>query len=258
MTEILVECPSGLKGKVRGLKAKELNILSDRKSVRSGEALDRLIQACWIETLDNGPYAFDGKPNWDVVLQADRFVTLMKIRTATYPEESYPFDVVCQNPGCSAKIAWEIDLDKDLPIKAFSQQVVDTLKSGKPFTTQVAGKLVSWKLANGADEKRAAKKATSPSITQALMMRITAIDGIDRLATERWLEELDVADCRNLLAEMSSVDGGVSTNIEIECNTCGTEQEVDLPFSAAFFMPPMDQKTGKQGTKKTRDRQTHT
>ena len=56
-----ITCPSGLTGRIRGLKVREERILADRKLARSGGQVDRLLAACWEETLDPGPYDFGDK-----------------------------------------------------------------------------------------------------------------------------------------------------------------------------------------------------
>jgi hypothetical protein len=76
-----ITCPSGLTGRIRGMKAREERILADRKLARSGGQLEQILAACWEETLDVGPYDF-GSPavDWNKVLQGDRFYTLLQVR----------------------------------------------------------------------------------------------------------------------------------------------------------------------------------
>jgi hypothetical protein len=54
-----ITCPSGLSGRIRGMKVAEERILADKKLARDGGQIDALLAACWIETLDAGPYPFD-------------------------------------------------------------------------------------------------------------------------------------------------------------------------------------------------------
>ena len=57
MSEI-INCPSGLSGRIRGMKVREERILADRKLAKNGGQVDELLGACWEETLDAGPYDF--------------------------------------------------------------------------------------------------------------------------------------------------------------------------------------------------------
>ena len=60
MSEVIT-CPSGLSGRIRGMKVREERILTDRKLARTGGQVDHLLTACWEETLDPGPYDFGDK-----------------------------------------------------------------------------------------------------------------------------------------------------------------------------------------------------
>ena len=129
MSEIIT-CPSGLSGRIRGMKVREERVLADRKLAKNGGQVDELLGACWEETLEAGPYdfgdttAFDRREktgrersesegrhseggrkviDWGQVLQGDRFYALLQIRALTYGPE-YAFAVNCQSEGCRARI----------------------------------------------------------------------------------------------------------------------------------------------------------
>jgi hypothetical protein len=61
MSEIIT-CPTGLTGRIRGMKVREERVLADRRLAKSGGQVDELLAACWEETLDAGPYDFGEKP----------------------------------------------------------------------------------------------------------------------------------------------------------------------------------------------------
>ena len=99
MAEIIT-CPTGLTGRIRGMKVREERILSDRKLAKSGGQVDELLAACWEETVDAGPYDFGEKDiDWGQVLQGDRFYALLRVRALTYGAE-YAFAVSCQSEAC--------------------------------------------------------------------------------------------------------------------------------------------------------------
>src|SRR5690349_21438783 len=100
-----VTCPSGLSGRVRGLKVREANMLADAEAQKKGSVFDSILDACWQSTVEPGPYELtpDGRPSWPRVLVCDRLVAMVGIRVATYGSE-YSFGVQCQNrPACGAK-----------------------------------------------------------------------------------------------------------------------------------------------------------
>jgi len=110
MSEIIT-CPSGLSGRIRGMKVREERVLADRKLAKNGGQVDELLGACWEETLDPGPYDFGDKViDWGQVLQGDRFYALLQIRALTYGPE-YAFAVNCGSDGCRARIEWELSVE---------------------------------------------------------------------------------------------------------------------------------------------------
>ena len=102
----VISCPSGLTGRLRGMKVREERVLADRKLAKSGGQLDELLASCWEETLDPGPYHFDGLADWSRVLQGDRFYALLQLRCLTYGP-NYAFSVACGEDACRKRIDWE-------------------------------------------------------------------------------------------------------------------------------------------------------
>lgn len=45
----VITCPSGLTGRIRGMKVQEERVLADRKLAKSGGQMDELLSACWEE-----------------------------------------------------------------------------------------------------------------------------------------------------------------------------------------------------------------
>lgn len=61
----IITCPSGLSGRIRGMKVREERILADRKLAKIGGQVDELLSACWEETLDAGPFDFGNTTAFD-------------------------------------------------------------------------------------------------------------------------------------------------------------------------------------------------
>jgi len=245
MSEIIT-CPSGLSGRIRGMKTREERFLADRKLAKSGTQLDPILAACWEETLDLGPYDFTNKPiDWSKVLVGDRFFTLLQIRVASYGAE-YAFSVPCENRGCRAKIEWELNL-LDLPVVALADESRAALLAGNRFETLLpdAGCRVWFHLLTGNDERRMAqlrKGASERPISTLLHARLDQIEGVEPRDKLKFIEELAMRDVSFLISEFDRVDCGVETEIEIECPECMGSQSVELPFEKGFFLPT--KKTG--------------
>jgi len=165
MSEIIT-CPSGLSGRIRGMKVREERILADRRLAKNGGQVDELLGACWEETLDPGPYDFGDKViDWGQVLQGDRFYALLQIRALTYGPE-YAFAVNCQSDGCRARIEWELDL-RELPCRPLSEESRAAFTDGNRFETVLpdSGKRVWFRLMTGADERRLPQLRRSAGVT---------------------------------------------------------------------------------------------
>lgn len=242
-----IVCPSGLTGEIRGLKGKEGKLLADRSAARAGSTFEKLLAGCWVETHDPGVYVFaEGTPlDWARVLVADRFYTLLQIRSLTFGDE-YAFSVQCKNAGCRERFEWELLL-KDLPVRALSDDAKATFRDGNRFETKLPhdGRRVWFRLMTGADEARAAmalKNARDGALLTALALRIVEIEGIADKERRAFLEEMEMADAAALLDRFEEVDGGVETTLEVECPSCLGVQEVDLPFERGFFLPRAKEK----------------
>lgn len=236
-----IECPSGLRGDVRGLKVKELDLLADRRLAQRGQLLDRILASCWLHTTDPGPYALgdDGRLDWDQVLQGDRFYALLQIRAASFGAD-YTFAVTCQNDACGHRFEWEVSLD-DLPVQTLSDESRERFRAGNRFEAALpgAGKRVWFRLPVGADEKRLAQKRQATGLWSSLLaLRVLEVEDVQPAHKRRFLEDLDVADAEHLRAAFEEADCGVDTALEVECPACFFVQRVDLPFDRGFFLAP--------------------
>jgi hypothetical protein len=235
-----ITCPSGFSGRLRGMKVREERVLADRKLAKNGGQLDELLAACWEETLDSGPYQFDGKADWSRVLQGDRFYALLQLRCMTYGPE-YAFSVTCAEESCRRRIPWELDL-RDLPVQALSKDSRASFVAGNRFETRLPGdgRRVWFKLLTGADERSLVairRTAGERALSAVLAYRIVDIEGIEPNDRRALLEELSMSDADFLQTEFDRVDCGVETSIDIECPDCWATQEIELPFDRGFFLP---------------------
>ncbi len=244
-----IDCPSGMQLRIRGLKGKEGKLLADRTAARQGTVLDSLLEACTEEVRDPGPYELksNGKLDWNDVLLGDRLYVLLQIRLASFGPD-YGFKTQCREATCRERFDYEIDLGKDLEIKRMSAEDQETLKQRGTFTTTLDdGKEVRYRLATGADERRAAKsRGSDGAMVEMLCLRITAIQGVGEpdptslkpVQTIRaYLEDLDWGELVHLMNALNEHDCGVNTQIEIECPVCGAVQEVQLPLERGFLLP---------------------
>jgi hypothetical protein len=250
----IISCPSGLTGRIRGMKVREERVLADRKLAKSGGQVDELLSSCWEELVEAGPYAFpDGKVDWGRVLQGDRFYALLQVRVLTYGPE-YAFGVPCQSAACRARIDWELDLTQ-LPVRVLSDASRAAFMADNRFETTLpdADTRVRFKLLTGEDERRLPqfqRAAPEKLLSSVLAYRVLDVDGVDARDKRRFLEDLTLRDADFLVDEFDRVDCGVDTTLEVECPECFMRQEVELPFDRGFFLP------GQARTARRRERST--
>ena len=243
-----IVCPSGLAGEIRGLKGKEGALLSDRGASRSGTLFEKLLANCWLSTTDAGIYELpeSGALDWSKVLVADRFYTLLQIRARTFGDE-YAFAVQCASLACRERFEWSLNL-QELPVVPLSAESKAAFQAGNRFETTLPrdGRRVWFRLMTGADEIRAAqalKSSRDGALLTTLALRLLEIDGVPARDKRKFLAELELADAAALLDQFDAADGGVETDIQIECPVCAGVQDVQLPFERGFFLPTARGKT---------------
>jgi len=243
MTTIV--CPSGLTGRIRGMRVREERIFADRKLAKTGGQVEQILKACWEETVDPGLYDFGTQTDWSKVLQGDRFYALVQIRILSYGPD-YSFAVGCENRSCRARIEWELNLD-ELPVRQLSEESRATYLAGNHFDAVLpeAGRTVTFKLLTGADERKMAaarRSAIDQPLTTLLLSRLDSIEGVDPKEKRQFLDDLGMSDVTFLLEEFDRVDCGVDTSIDVECPECFGTTRIDLPFEKGFFLPERSRK----------------
>jgi len=244
-----ITCPSGLTGTIRSMQVREERYLTDRQMLKSGDAFDRLLKACWEETLDPGPYDFGEKGviDWGKVLVGDRFFVLLRIRAESYGED-FAFDVRCER--CEEKVPWEFQLS-DLVVKELSKESRERFVAGNRFDVEIpgAGRRAVFRLLTGADERRIAqlsKARRQAPFSTMLDFRLVEIEGVEDVKARRaFFEGLSLGAIPELLSAFDEVDCGVDTDIEVECQECGEIQTVTLPFGPTFFIPERAKKKAR-------------
>lgn len=131
--EEMIELPSGLKGRVRNMAVDELNALTDRAGMRTGESFETILRKCWMHTEDSGRAFPDGplttpRPFWKKMLASDRFVALIRIRALTWGD-TYKFTQTCPECGERSATPCEIKLS-ELPIRPLPDASAAQIREG--------------------------------------------------------------------------------------------------------------------------------
>lgn len=257
-----VECPSGLKGEVRGLKVKEFKLFADAKKMRSGHAYDEVLAACW-KTTELGP-AYPKGLDWSSnALQGDAFKVLLDIRRASHfdmdggGELSLDFPVKCG--GCHESTKASVWLC-DLTSQKYPAESIRKHLAGELFELRAGGKLITFKLVTRDNEKAMQKlmQGDEDPLVATIAYRLMNVEGVgdEKHLIRRWVDDLDVSELQVLREGMDKVGGGVDSTVEVHCRQlgCGHVTEVEIPFGGRDFWTP--KKRGTPRNPKTADSQT--
>lgn len=240
-----VTLPSGARGKVRGLKGEEINLFANRQSARRNRTSMQVLKNVWLETHDGGAL-YDNDIDWDKAPQCDRFVALFYARIATYGPQ-YDFKWQCDDSTCRKRFEWGLNLEEDLEVETLPDATCTAFLNGNRFTTeivdsegttrQVVFQLLTPKLENKIEQ--VVNMAPKERATAGIAQRIVSIEGVEngKGPIKRFLNDLDAGAVLDLLEAMDEVDGGIQTQIEIECPHCGNVMEIEIPFQDEFWSP---------------------
>jgi len=105
---------------------------------------------------------------------------------------------------------------------------------------------VTFRLINGADEKTLLKqiendrkrKKEEQTITRQLQLITVAVNGNDDPAVINYfVNNVPSLDARHLRTAFRLATPNVDLSQNFECESCGHEQEMEVPLTAEFFWP---------------------
>lgn len=254
----IIECPSGLRIRVKKLKVRQFRLLGNRKAIETGEAFEQFLMACASDVIEPGP-AYPGHTlgtvfDWKKALQGDRFAALLGIRSATHTQP-FDFDVKCS--GCGKEYGWTINLNQLLRV-AYPKSSIEAFVAKRELSVKVVGddsreREIFFRLNTGAEEermrnhlerlektdKRTRKHAFDPIIDGAIA-RWSRVEPKPEDLRD-WYEDLDVDEMLKISRALESTAGGIDTTIECvhsEAPLCNATTRVELPFASKDFWIP--------------------
>ncbi|MCP3879524.1 MAG: hypothetical protein GY701_14210 [Sulfitobacter sp.] len=217
------ELPSGIELELREMTGAEEELLTNQRLIRSGEAINQVLRNCFVRIADNHEPTIN-----DVLdlLSGDRLFALVRLRQISLGDE-VELELNCPNTACRMTNYVTVNLE-ELKVTPYSEQ--------REFDFKLPGskKTVRFGYLDGHKEKRLAS-LREPNITSAMLIRILNIDG--KPPTKKSLAEMSMRDRSALRQEMSSVDAGIDTSVEVECDDCGTRIRSRLEAEPAFLFP---------------------
>lgn len=221
---------------VTEMTGEEEEVLASR-NMPSSKKINKILVNC-TESIGSfsGPAVSQIVPD---LTQGDRIFLLLAIRRVTLGDEM-PFLTKC--PKCEQDARFVLDLS-DLEIKPMEDPSVRTY----PLTLPKTGHKVIMKVLTGRGEDAITKASMRDrdSITTAIFARVDSVN--DKPATIAELKALPLLDRNFLRSEWEDHEGGVDTEVNVDCPSCGKEYDTELDISQeGFFNPSATLKSWKK------------
>ena len=221
---------------IKQMTAKEEDMLTSRTLLKKGVALDRVIESLIV----------DKRINPDDLLVGDKNAIIIATRVSGYGSE-YTTQTTC--PSCGEAQDYTFDLNEANIYNGENAEKLDLVNNGDgTFTTTLprAQVEVSFRLLIGRDEKQMvahlenARKRKKPeqAVTLQLRSMITDVAGDDSPEAIRYLiDNVPSMDSRHLRLAYNLAAPNIDLTQHFECNSCGHEQDMEVPLTADFFWP---------------------
>jgi hypothetical protein len=194
---------------------KKYNELLVRCTVRIGTVTDRGQISAVVKNLPIG----------------DRLFLLFAIRRVSIGDE-YTFNEACPNTACAKNERYTVKLS-ELDIKKMpdpKKRIYDA--------TLPSGATARFRISTGVDEERAMgteSKVEDAALSKGILMRLELLNGAP--PELQAVKDMKWRDRAALREEWNKVEGGVDTEVEMNCPACGHFFKKDIEVTPSFFFP---------------------
>ena len=217
---------------IRFMTAKDEDILTSRSLLKKGVALERLIDNLLVNK------SLSSKE----ILIGDRNAIIIAARSSAY---GHLYETKVQCPACQTTSKLTFDLSqpevKDLDFEEFDYQ--ETNFGTYVVETPNSGIKVELRLLNGQDEGKLVKamsksKDSEDIVTTQMRLYIVSVNGHKgKDFVEYFINNAPAFEARWLRKCYESLAPNVKVSEHFECDSCGFEQEMEVPFNTDFFWP---------------------
>lgn len=219
---------------VRYMSAKDEDILSSQNLIKKGVAIDRFLE----NVLMDKSFPIDS------LLISDKNAILIAARSSGYGS-AYETSIAC--PSCGAKTDDVFDLENpNIYYGGESEDVQKTERGTYKVKLPISKMILEFRLLTSKDEKKIVKKMsdaakknfeTSTVTDQYKLMTVSVNEVTDSFQIANFIDIMPIADSSALREAYKKVSPSVEIKKQFECNSCGHEQELEVPFGADFFWP---------------------
>jgi hypothetical protein len=221
---------------IRGMTAREEDILSNRALLKKGTVITELIRSSLIDrTIDPSS-----------LLNGDRNALMVAIRITGYGAD-YEAEIECSD--CQHKGPQTFNL-AELPIRRLSLRPIAEGQNAFEFVLPFTRKQVQFRFLTGRDEEdmlaaqQQQKKlglgdVDSTNVTANLTRSIISIAGVtDRQKIRTFVSSMMPArDSLALRTYMRENEPGIVMRQSVTCKNCGLSEEVEMPIGVRFLWP---------------------
>ncbi len=227
--------PSGhpLHGKdsveIRFMTAKDEDILTNRSLLKKGVALDRLIDNILVNK----------EVKSKDILVGDRNAIIIAARSSAY---GHLYNTKVQCPSCGAQKKMTFDLSNPVTLEPQKENVEELDNGNYSYVTEFSKIQVEMRLLTGHDEAILFKVMNSKNndafITSQMKLYVVSVNGhSDRSVINHFVDNVPAIESRAVRKVFGNLSANLKVSEEFECESCGFEQEMEVPFNTDFFWP---------------------
>ena len=217
---------------IRFMTAKDEDILTSRSLLKKGIALERLIDNLLVDK------SIISKE----ILVGDRNAIIIAARSSAY---GHIYKTKVQCPSCQTTQSLSFDLSEPTIIDGDLDQFdVEETESGTYVVETPKSKIkVELRLMNGQDEVRIIKMMNKNTkdediVSSQMKLYINSVNGHNGSEfINYFVENVPAFEARWIRKCYEALAPNIKVIEDFECNSCGYEQEMEVPFNTDFFWP---------------------
>jgi hypothetical protein len=229
---------------IRYMTAKDEDILTSKSLLKKGVAIDRFLQNVLV----------DKKIKLPTLLVGDKNALVVASRITGYGA-TYDTQVSC--PACSESQNYSFDLNEGTVTQGGLEALTASMPESEGSVTATEGNTwivdcpkskvsVEVKLLTGADENFMVKsqsmkkknKLPDSLLTDQLRQTIASVNGSkDGISINKFINVMPALDSRFVRTVCEKLMPNIDLTQHFECDSCGFDQEMEVPFTTDFFWP---------------------